>query len=267
MKRSTLFLAGLLAIGGAQAADGVTFGVGVDYSSGDYGTATTTEILSVPFSLRYASGNWTYKASLPWVRVSGDPNVLPGVGLVVNTNPHGRGRGGSVSVPDPAEPESGTASGIGDLNLSATYSFDTGGPFGIDLTGKAKIATADEDKGLGTGANDYGLALDVYRAFGATTLFGGVGYTALGDSDYVDVSGIANASDGVSHKLGATRNSVGVVYDWREAASSSFEDRSELTGFYSFGGDSPNRFQLYAIAGLSDGSPDWGGGVSYSRRF
>ena len=67
MKRSTLFLAGLLAIGGAQAADGVTFGVGVDYSSGDYGTATTTEILSVPFSLRYASGNWTYKASLPWV--------------------------------------------------------------------------------------------------------------------------------------------------------------------------------------------------------
>ena len=267
MKRSTLFLAGLLAIGGAQAADGVTFGVGVDYSSGDYGTATTTEILSVPFSLRYASGNWTYKASLPWVRVSGDPNVLPGVGLVVNTNPHGRGRGGSVSVPDPAEPESGTASGIGDLNLSATYSFNTGGPFGIDLTGKAKIATADEDKGLGTGANDYGLALDVYRAFGATTLFGGVGYTALGDSDYVDVSGIANASVGVSHKLGATGNSVGVVYDWREAASSSFEDRSELTGFYSFGGDSPNRFQLYAIAGLSDGSPDWGGGVSYSRRF
>ena len=94
-----------------------------------------------------------------------------------------------------------------------------------------------------------------------------MGYTALGDSDYVDVSGIVNASVGVSHKLGATGNSVGVVYDWREAASSSFEDRSELTGFYSFGGDSPNRFQLYAIAGLSDGSPDWGGGVSYSRRF
>jgi hypothetical protein len=267
-KRSALFLAGVLAIGGAQAADAVTFGVGVDYSSGDYGTGTTTEILSVPFSARYAVGNWTYKASLPWLRVSGDPNVLPGVGLVVNTNPHGRGRGqGGTTVPDPTEPESGTASGIGDLNLSATYSFDTGGPFGIDLTGKAKIATADEDKGLGTGANDYGLAVDVYRAFGATTVFGGVGYTMLGDSDYVEVDGIANASLGVSHKLGATGNSVGVAYDWRQAASSSFDDRSELTGFYSFGGQSPNRFQVYATAGLSDGSPDWGGGIGYTRRF
>lgn len=267
-KRTALFCAGLLAIGGAHAADGVTFGIGVDYSSGDYGTDTTTEILSVPFSARYATGNWTYKASVPWLRVSGDPNVLPGLGQVVNTNPHGRGRGGVV-VPGttPTEPENGTASGIGDLSLSATYSFDTGGPFGIDLTGKAKIATADEDKGLGTGANDYGLAVDVYRAFGQTTLFGGVGYTALGDSDYVDVDGIANASVGVSRKLGATGNSVGVAYDWRQAASSRFDDRSELTGFYSFGGASPNRFQVYATAGLSDGSPDWGGGVGYTRRF
>lgn len=267
-KRTALALAGLLAIGGAQAADGVTFGVGIDYSSGDYGTGTTTDILSVPFSARYASGNWTYKASVPWLRVSGDPNVLPGLGQVVNTNPHGRGRGGVV-VPGttPTGPESGTASGIGDLNLSATYGFDTGGPFGIDLTGKAKIATADEDKGLGTGANDYGLAVDVYRAFGQTTLFGGVGYTALGNSEYVDVDGIANASLGVSRKLGATGNSVGVAYDWRQAASSRFDDRSELTGFYSFGGASPNRFQVYATAGLSDGSPDWGGGVGYTRRF
>ena len=265
LTRSALFFATLLAIGGAHAADGLTVGVGVDYSSGDYGSDTTTEIFSVPFSARYATGNWTLKASVPWLRVSGDPNVLPGVGQVVNTNPRGRGRGGSV-VPDPTQPESGTASGIGDLNLSATYSFPTDGAFGIDLTGKAKIATADEDKGLGTGANDYGLAVDVYRGFGDNTLFGGVGYTMLGDSDYVDVDGVANANIGVSHKLDGG-NSVGVVYDWRQAASSSFEDRSELTGFYSFGGASPNRFQLYATAGLSEGSPNWGGGISYSRRF
>ena len=267
MKRSALFCASLLAIGSVHAADGLAVGLGVDYSSGNYGTDTTTEILSVPFSARYASGNWTWKASLPWLRVSGDPNVLPGLGAVVNTNPRGRGRGGGVAVPGGTEPESGTASGIGDLNLSATYSFDTGGPLGVDLTGKAKVATADEDKGLGTGANDYGLALDLYRAFGETTLFGGVGYTALGDSSYVDVEGVANANLGVSRKLGTAGGSVGVVYDWRAAASSSFDDRSEITGFYGFGVDPANRFQLYATAGLSDGSPDWGGGVSYSHGF
>lgn len=265
MKRSALFCAGLLAIGGAQAGDGLSLGVGVDYSSGDYGTDTTTEILSVPFTAKYASGNWTWKASLPWVRVSGDPNVLPGLGTVVNNNPKGRGRGHGA-VPDAPGVESGTASGIGDLNLSATYSFDTGGPLGIDLTGKAKLATADEDKGLGTGANDYGVALDLYRAFGNTTVFAGVGYTALGNSDYIDVDGVANANVGASWKVG-DGNSIGAVYDWRQAASTGFDDRSELTGFYGFGADPGNRFQLYATAGLSDGSPDWGGGISYNHAF
>lgn len=265
MKRSALFCASLLAIGGAHAGDGWTLGAGADYSSGDYGSDTTTEILSVPFTAKYASGNWTWKASLPWLRVSGDPNVLPGVGVVVNTNPRGRGRG-NAPAPDPLAQESGTASGIGDLTLAATYSFDTGSALGIDLTGKAKLATADEDKGLGTGANDYGLALDLYRAFGRTTVFGGVGYTALGNSDYIDVDGIANVNLGASWKVGSG-SSVGAMYDWRQAASSGFDDRSEVTGFYSFGADPANRFQLYATAGLSDGSPDWGGGISYSHGF
>ena len=44
LTRSALFFATLLAIGGAHAADGLTVGVGVDYSSGDYGSDTTTEI-------------------------------------------------------------------------------------------------------------------------------------------------------------------------------------------------------------------------------
>lgn len=265
MKRSALFCASLLVIGSAHAGDDWTLGVGVDYSSGDYGSDTTTEILSVPFSAKYTSGNWTYKASLPWLRVSGDPNVLPGVGVVVNTNPRGRGRG-NAPAPNPQAPESGTASGIGDLTLAATYSFDTGSALGIDLTGKVKLATADEDKGLGTGANDYGLALDVYRAFGKTTVFGGVGYTALGSSDYIDVSGVANVNLGASWKVG-NDSSIGAMYDWRQAASSNFDDRSEVTGFYSFGTDPANRFQLYATAGLSDGSPDWGGGIGYHHGF
>ena len=265
MKRIILLAAGLLAGGGVQAEDGLTLGIGADYSSGDYGSDTTTEIFSVPLSARYASGNWTFKASLPWLRVSGDPNVLPGLGNVVNLNPRGRGRGGLVGPPPPEEQARGTASGVGDLALAGTYAFDTGGPLGIDLTANAKIATADEDKGLGTGANDYGVALDLYRAFGATTVFGGVGYTMLGDSDFIDVDSVANANVGFSHPAGA--GSFGAVYDWRQAASSGFDDRSELTGFYSFAAGQAGKVQVYGVHGLSDGSPEWGAGVSYSHGF
>lgn len=261
---STALVAGLMAAGSVEAADGPAFGIGIDYSSGDYGTDTTTEILSVPVTARYDTGNWTFKASLPWMRVSGDPNVIPGVGSVINTNPRGRGRaGGGTGAGSTVESE--TAAGIGDLRLAATYRVDTGSALGVDLTMNAKLATADENKGLGTGANDFGLALDLYRDFSGTTVFGGVSYTALGESEHIDVGGVAGANIGASRKVG--QGSVGLSYDWREAASTGYDDRSELTGFYTIPVGGAGKLQLYALAGLSDGSPDYGAGLSYSRAF
>lgn len=263
MKRSTLFCAVMLLAGAAHAEDGLNLGVGADYSSGDYGTDTTTTILSVPVTAKYTTGAWSFKASLPWMRVDGDPNVVPGLGSVTNLNPRGRGRGAGGGTPSPVE--SGTESGMGDLRLAATYSIDTGGPLGVDLTANAKVATADEDKGLGTGANDYGVAVDLYRDFDGTLLFGGVGYTALGDSDFIGVDSVLNANAGASWKVGT--GSLGAMYDWRAAASDDADDRSELTGFYSFPAGERTKMQVYAVKGLSDGSPDWGLGLSLSTGF
>src|SRR5688572_27357899 len=268
MKRSALLCAALLCIGAAQAEDGFSLGIGADYSSGDYGSDITTDITSVPVTARYDSGNWTWRASLPWLRVDGDVGVLPGLGNVGNSNPQGRGRGNSGnnggSTP-PAETESGTASGVGDLRLAATYAFDTGGPLGVDLTGNVKLATADEDKGLSTGENDYGIAVDLYRDFDGTLLFGGVGYTMLGDSEYIQLDDVLNVNFGASWHVGA--GSLGAMYDWRQAASDTADDRSELTGFYSVKASDADKFQLYGTLGLSDGSPDWGVGASYTRAF
>lgn len=267
MKRSAIVCAALLAMGAAHAGDGLSLGIGADYTSGNYGTATTTDIWSVPVTAKYNSGNWTWKASLPWMRVNGDANVVPGLGGVGNTNPRGRGRlGGLVPIGGGATTtETGSASGLGDLRLAATYAFDTGTPLGIDLTGNLKLATADEDKGLGTGQNDYGLAVDLYRDFDGTLLFGGVGYTMLGDSAFIQLDDVLNANFGASWNVGG--GSLGAMYDWRQAASDSADDRSELTGFYSVKSGEADKFQLYATKGLSDGSPDWGAGVSYSHAF
>ncbi|MBF6023921.1 transporter [Lysobacter niastensis] len=273
MKQLAILCAGLLAAGAAQAGDGFSLGIGADYSSGDYGSDVTTEIFSVPVNGKYVSGNWTFKGSLPWLDVTGDPNVLPGLGRVDNNNPNGRGRGngngnGNGNAPPPTpEPvtEDGSASGIGDLRLSAAYAFDTGGPLGVDLTGNVKIATADEDKSLGTGANDYGVALDLYRDFDGTMLFGGVSYTMLGDSDFIDVDAVGGANAGVSQRIGS--GNLGVMYDYRQAASDDSDDRSEVIGFYGFGAGANGRMQLYGSAGLSDGSPEWGAGLSYMHAF
>ena len=118
---------------------------------------------------------------------------------------------------------------------------------------------------MGTGENDYGIAVDLYRDFDGTLLFGGVGYTMLGDSEYIQLDDVLNVNLGASWRVGA--GTLGAMYDWRQAASDTAGDRSELTGFYSVRASDADKFQLYGILGLSDGSPDWGVGASYSRAF
>jgi hypothetical protein len=268
MNNTALAVALVLLPGAVSAADGFSLGTGFNYSTGDYGSDVTTEIISVPVTARLDSGNWSFRASLPWVHVSGDPNVLPGIGLVENLNPVGRGRPGLIDPlppPDDQEPESSSASGIGDLSLSAFYTLPTGGPVYADLSLTAKIATADEEDALGTGANDYGVGLDVYRDFDGTMVFGGVGYTVLGDSRFIEADDVFSGNLGVSQRV-SNRARVGLMFDYREATSSLFDDRQEVMAFLSRetkGG----RVQLHASGGFSDGSPDWGAGVSFARSF
>ena len=76
---------------------------------------------------------------------------------------------------------------------------------------------------------------------------------------------VANANLGASWKVGG--GSLGAMYDWRQAAADDYDDRSELTGFYAFSSGASSKFQVYASTGLSDGSPDLGGGVNYTFGF
>src|SRR3546814_11577403 len=60
----------------AQYAHPFDVGVGVDFSSGDYGTGIDTDILSVPVSVGYADGPLSFKLTVPYVRVNGASNVI-----------------------------------------------------------------------------------------------------------------------------------------------------------------------------------------------
>lgn len=250
----------------ASAADGMRLGIGAETSKGRYGTQSETRIDSVPITLSASRGSWTFKGSLPWVRVEGDANVVPGVGGVSNLNPLGRGRTGLpiIDPPQDTPPQRGRAAGVGDLRLATTY-LVAGSKAGVGMTANAKIATADEDKGLGTGANDYGATLDAYRNVGSTTLFGGVGYTRYGDSQYIDVESAANANAGLS--VAAGRGRVGMQVDWREALTRTTEARRDATGFYARPVGASSEVQVFASKGMSDGSPDWSAGVGVSVGF
>lgn len=245
--------------------------LGAEYTSGKYGTANSTDILTVPLTLGYDTSRWHLKLTLPYVRVSGAGNVIPGIGVASNSNPNGRGRGAS-NLPgnNPAAIYYGTgsASGIGDVVAKASYTVlqDRESRFGLDLGGRIKFGTADENKGLGTGKNDYGVTVDAYKGIGDWTVFGGVGYTRFGSSVYIPLHNGANANVGASLRVGKN-NSVGAYYYYRQRISDFGYRQSEVTGFFNHHFSDSMRLQVYALAGLSNGSPDVGGGASLKWSF
>lgn len=244
--------AGMLVALGAQAQESpLTLGGGLHYSSGDYGTSTTTSIATLAATARYEAGPWVYKATVPYLSVEGDTGVIPGVGQV---------RAAPV--------RSDKASGLGDIVLSATYAayYDRASTLGLDLTAKLKLATADEAKGLGTGEHDVAFLVDLYRLFGRITGFGGVGYHILGDSPALPLENAWSANLGASYKLDE-RDSAGAMLDHRQRVVPGGPAQRELVGFFTRKLAGDWKAQAYALIGLADGSPDWGGGLSLARPF
>lgn len=266
---STYGLAAMLFFVGSQsafAAEGsFSLGVGVNYSSGDYGTTTDTKITSIPVTARYDTGPWSLKLTVPYLRITGGTAVIPGVGRVANTNPAGRGKGKGPGGTDTTE---ATASGLGDVVAAATYNayHDSASGVGVDLTGKIKFGTADPDKGLGTGENDYAVQVDAFKVYGKFTVFGGVGYTVLGSSQFISLDDVFNVTVGGIYKID-DRNSAGLSFDAREKTSATSSPQRELTAFWAYRIDKSWKAQAYALKGFADGSPDWGAGAFVAYAF
>lgn len=249
-----------------------TVSAGFDYSTGNYGTPFNTEIWDVPLSAGYAADRWSVKLTVPFISISGANDVIPGIGRVKNSNPHGRGRGkgnsGGGVMPPPVTETSGSASGLGDVVAQASYGLvrDDAANFGLDVTGKIKIGTADENKGLGTGKNDYGLGLGAYKGFGAWTLFADAGYTKYGSSTYIPLHGGWNGDLGAGYKLDDA-NTIGAYYYYRQKISDYGYQLSEGTAYWDHKFGDSLRLQAYALAGFSNGSPDWGAGANVRYSF
>ena len=185
-------------------------------------------------------------------------DVVPGLGRVNNSNSKGRGRGGvSESV-----------SGLGDTVASATYNtyYNRAAALGLDLTGRIKLPTGDADRGLGTGTTDESFQVDLYKTYDRVTLFGDVGYTFFGSSQFVQLENALNYGAGASYKLDAT-DSAGLSLDDRQRVTLGGAPQRELTAFWNRRIDKVRRMQAYFLIGLANGSPDWGVGVSAAYAF
>ena len=247
---SSITVLAIMAAPNVQAEDDpqLNFSVGYDYSTGSYGNTSDTDIHYIPFSLSYKAFPWNLKLTVPYIRITGPGGVVGGVdgGLVIGTGSNKRM----------------TEQGIGDVVVSTSYALDTlwdSGPF-VDLTGKIKFATADEEKGLGTGENDYSLQIDVANTYGQVTPFATLGYKFMGDPSGIELDDIWFGSVGFDYKISSSLNG-GVSLDFREATFSGSDDPREAVGYLNWKLSNNLSVMSYGVIGFSDGSPDTGVGL------
>lgn len=295
MRKSYVIIAvtGFVLCGNAAAADGFTFNVGTDYTSGKYGGTDRTNVFSIPVNAKFTTGPVALRVSVPWLRVSGTgvvvPNGLGGIGDDGGVSSGGGGgsvgafgcaadnRGGARKAEDDgpcaATTSAATTSaarkterGLGDIVAAIIYTPIQSGGTIVDITGKIKFPTANEKKALGSGKTDYALQVEGEQAIGKNFINGGIGYKWLGDPAGINLRNVVYGVVGGGYKPTA-ETTVGVAYDFAQAARS--------------GGKAPQEVSLYAsqrltknvklngsiFAGLSDGSPDWGAGVSLGYNF
>lgn len=230
------------------------FSTGFDYSSGSYGLSSDTDIMYIPFSVKYETFPWKLKLTVPYVRITGPGGVVAGAD-------------GPIVIGESTTRRT-TEEGLGDVVVYASYSLDSvfKSSLLIDLLGKVKIGTADETKGLGTGENDFSMQMDIAKKIDGLTPFATVGHKVTGDSEELKLKDIWYSSLGVDYKINSALSS-GLSFDYKQATTTSSEDSREGIAYLNWKLNSISSIMGYATTGFSDGSPESGLGVQMTLKY
>lgn len=224
---------------------------GFDYSTGKYGGTSSTNILYIPVTGKIEFDNLFFKLTVPYISVtSSGTAVIKGIGTIKTTT-------GTKTT---------TQSGLGDVIASAGYILVENDSFLLDVVGNIKFGTADANKNLGTGENDYSAQLDGYYTVHKTTLFATAGYKVLGAPAGITLNNIAYGTLGFSQKTG-DKTSAGLMLDAAQSSNEFYPGTRELTVFIANKISSTSKVQAYLLKGFSDSSPEYGGGLMLTGSF
>lgn len=249
----------------------VSLGLGIDYVTGDYGSETRTDFVSIPLYFDYyPNERLDFELIVPLVYQSnqtGDLATLPyrtPRGSTVLMAAAGPGGGTSRTFTD----SDSSANGLGDMTLTAGLVLLTEKERHPQLRASLylKAPTADEEKGLGTGEWDWGPGLGVSKWLGNWHLFAEGRYVFQGDSDlyatrnYLSYNGglgrqFTPAFYGALQARGATESAEGV--------SDYLEGRAKF--IWRFLPD--NALEGYLGRGITDASPDFSAGLALFHDF
>lgn len=244
-------------------------GLGLDISSGKFGAASRSTFVTAPLIIDwFPTGRLDLELTVPLVyqRTGAAGHAVLGTGAqstpksVARGSMMGGGSGGGMFAGD---------YGLGDITLTSGYVLVQDGETSprIRPTVYLKFPTASESKGLGTGQFDFGAGVAVSKWLGNWQPFTEGRYIIQGE-----------ANDGTGAKDFITAD-AGIAYSW--------SGRFVTLGYARFGSplfsglSAPLEARLklawrftdritadaYVLKGFSDGSPDYGGGLSIFTEF
>ena len=252
----SLWLGGLILFAGVAAAEQgddprLSISAGAEYTTGTYGGDTDIEDFYVPVRATVDFRRLSFRLTVPYLSVRAPEGT-------VITGPGGE--------PIPGTGDIVTNSGIGDVIASVTVldvirNRRLG--FAMDLTGKVKFGTADVDKGLGTGENDFTVKADFLRFTDSITWIGSIGYKFRGQPPGATLDDALLASAGGIYKFDRETR-AGMFFDYRESSIGA-DPTQELSLFVSNRISTDWKFQAYVFKGFTDSGADWGGGFQVKR--
>ncbi len=250
------------------------FEISPSFISGDYGTDDDVDTFYLPFIFSfYPSQKVRGTVVVPWVYQSSTQVTFAGamgrhsfqtVEGATDSDASGMGHHSFQTVEGSRDSESGW----GDIILQGEYALllEPMDSFNFLLEGTVKLPTASESKGLGTGETDVGLAAELGRTVNQVYYFGRLGYTVVGEPSGINFDNPFLYEGGISFPINP-QFYLTLSLEGSTSIDDDLDDPLEgvVSGDYQWGADlSLNGFFL---VGLSDGSPDYGIGIGFSKRL
>jgi hypothetical protein len=232
--------------------------VGLEFDRGDFGTEQSSYYFQLPISVSYRKNDYLVELWVPFAATNAITE-----NIIIGAPEKG---GGPPSSAIETETQESNEYGLGDVYFAATYFLPSRSRTEYSITGVIKFGTADREKLLGTGENDYALEGGFSTPVGRTLLFGALGYQLTGDPPGVDLNDIFYGRIGDALPLRDNRE-IGLSLYLSEALAAGRQSFAEVDLFYSAMLSRNRRVYTYFRKGFTDSSPDWGLGARYTYRY
>jgi len=249
----------------------------VNYSSGSYGTDSTTNILYAPMTVRRMFRDGDVSLTIPLVVISGTGAVRLVGGTPTRTSsatasPAGSVAGASGGGKGPGTKplsSSTTDAGLGDIILRGRYYLIEEGAIMplVAITGRIKLPTADADSGLGTGEFDEGVGLELTKNFadGWLAYLDG-GYNIIGDAPGTNFNNQWWYDVGIGYDV-TKQFQMSLFYEEYRALVNTVSNYRDLLTVANYIVDDALHLTGSVLIGLSNGAPNYGVGCGVRFRF